>query len=174
MKYDHIKGGKTIILSLAAGIMLLTAQAQGFNGQLEADNQEGKNLITAQDDLLAHLTLPVMDNFQEVTDQQVVFDSAEGRIVTAEIQGVGETKRVMAYYYSTLPSLGWVMDKSDQLDCEMGAKACLRAKREDELLMLTLFEGDQLDLSALPDHQAKKNQFELRIKFEVSPLKTQQ
>ncbi len=67
--------------------------------------------------------MPLMDGLTELTDQTVVFDKPEGRIVesVALIEGPAPAN-VLSFYNETLPQLGWARI------------ADLSFKRENEVL----------------------------------------
>ena len=67
--------------------------------------------------------MPLMDGLTELTDQTVVFDKPEGRIVesVALIEGPAPDS-VLSFYNQTLPQLGWTRI------------ADLSFKRENEVL----------------------------------------
>jgi len=51
--------------------------------------------------------LPLMPGLTEEKGSEVVFDSADGRIVEAYASGNVERADVLAFYAETLPQLGW-------------------------------------------------------------------
>lgn len=71
--------------------------------------------------------VPLMDGLEELLDQSVVFDKADGRIV--ESMAVGDdvaAEKIRSFYENTLPQLGWVK-KGDG-----------RYVRQDEVLQITI------------------------------------
>ncbi len=51
--------------------------------------------------------LYLMDGMAEATDESLLFDKPEGRIVTAIAYGAVTRPAVLAFYQSLLPQLGW-------------------------------------------------------------------
>lgn len=51
--------------------------------------------------------LPIMPGLEELTDQGLVFDKPEGRIVEAFAEGDLAPDDVAVFYSRTLPELGW-------------------------------------------------------------------
>ncbi len=51
--------------------------------------------------------LPIMPGLEELTDQGLVFDKPEGRIVEAFAEGDLAADDVAVFYRRTLPELGW-------------------------------------------------------------------
>jgi len=93
--------------------------------------------------MLNDLDLPLLEGLSENSDGAMLFDSPDGRIVNAEAAGVIDGARVFEYYKVVLPSLGWKVniDHASGLSCEMGANYCLSATREQEGLLLNIYEN---------------------------------
>ena len=89
-------------------------------------------------DLLMNLDIPLMSGLVENTDEAVVFDSPEGRIINAEAQGEITAIKTFEYYRSVLPSLGWNINKDQHngMTCEEPAQYCIEAIRDQESLLL--------------------------------------
>ena len=51
--------------------------------------------------------IPLMPGLSEITDQEVVFDKPEGRIVEAAASTSRNRDAILSFYDSTLPQLGW-------------------------------------------------------------------
>ena len=58
--------------------------------------------------------LPIMPGLAELTDQGLVFDKPEGRIVEAFAEGDLAPDEVAVFYRRTLPELGWQADSAGQ------------------------------------------------------------
>lgn len=59
--------------------------------------------------------LPLMSGMTELSDQSMVFDKAEGRVVeTAVFTAVSSVDEVQDFYRTTLPALGWQRLSSDR------------------------------------------------------------
>lgn len=54
--------------------------------------------------------LPLAAGLSEAADEGVVFESPEGRIVTAAARGTVDAGQIRAFYRRVLPSLGWRPD----------------------------------------------------------------
>ena len=89
-------------------------------------------------DFLMDLDIPLMSGLVENTDEAMVFDSPEGRIINAEAQGQITAIKTFEYYRSVLPSLGWNINKDQQngMACEEPAQYCIEAIRDQESLLL--------------------------------------
>lgn len=69
--------------------------------------------------------LPLMDGLQELTDQTVVFDKPEGRIIeSVALMGAQDPASVTRYYNDSLPQFGWIKVSDDSF------------RRENEILKL--------------------------------------
>lgn len=73
--------------------------------------------------------LPLMPGLVENAEEGMVFDTPAGRIVEAYASGSVARERVIEFYASTLPQLGWRRDSETAFS------------REDELLSLELNAG---------------------------------
>jgi hypothetical protein len=51
--------------------------------------------------------LPLMPGLYELTDEALVFDYPEGRLVKVAARGIVTSAAVFDYYAATLPELGW-------------------------------------------------------------------
>lgn len=83
--------------------------------------------------------IPLMPGLYELTEETVVFDQPEGRIV--ESSAVSETEKapeIRAFYGSVLPQLGWNAQKTAG-----GADSYLR---QGEKLTLSLEARDRLNI----------------------------
>ncbi len=89
-------------------------------------------------DMLMDLDIPLMAGLIENTDEAMVFDSPDGRIINAEAQGQITAIKTFEYYRSVLPSLGWNINKDKQngMTCEEPAQYCIEATRDQESLLL--------------------------------------
>ncbi|MEG9860890.1 MAG: hypothetical protein V6Z81_00055 [Parvularculales bacterium] len=54
--------------------------------------------------------VPLMAGLQEVTEENLVFDVPEGRIVQAEARGTVRVEAVQEFYEETLVNLGWQLE----------------------------------------------------------------
>ena len=74
------------------------------------------NAATGQQSYLHYLPdVPLLPGMTELTDQSVVFDKAEGRVIESVVfAGFISAKDVQNYYNRTLPSLGWSMAGPDR------------------------------------------------------------
>ncbi|MGZ9107243.1 MAG: hypothetical protein ACXW4B_00275 [Micavibrio sp.] len=83
--------------------------------------------------------IPLMPGLYELTEETVVFDKPEGRIV--ESSAVSETEKapeIRAFYGSVLPELGW--------NAQSGAEGVDSYLRQGEKLSLTLEARGQLNI----------------------------
>ncbi len=80
--------------------------------------------------LAAVVDLPLMPGLAEVPGVGLVFDQPSGRIVEAYAQGAVSRAAVRAFYFDTLPNLGW------------RAKAEALFQREGEELRLDISGDD--------------------------------
>ncbi len=51
--------------------------------------------------------VPLMPGLTETADAAVVFETPQGRLVEATVQGPGSVAEVRRFYLETLPQLGW-------------------------------------------------------------------
>jgi len=51
--------------------------------------------------------IPLIKGLSELTDEQILFDKPDGRIVTATAVGNLPRQKVLQFYHDTLPQLGW-------------------------------------------------------------------
>lgn len=59
--------------------------------------------------------IPLMPQMQRVTDSDVLFDKAQGRIIEESVEAPHLTREdVVKFYAATLPELGWVPVSSTQ------------------------------------------------------------
>ena len=71
--------------------------------------------IHAQDFLSVAPDIPLAPGLQEVESGGVIFDKPKGRIITIEALGVVSGEKIMAFYRSVLPNLGWVLQNNTPL-----------------------------------------------------------
>ncbi len=97
------------------------------------------------DDMLQDMAIPLMDGLGENQDAALLFDSPEGRIISAESSGAVDAQAAFDYYRVVLPSLGWGIeqDNNSGLICESDANYCFRAVRDDETLLLNIKSAEQ-------------------------------
>lgn len=91
-------------------------------------------------DMLQDMAIPLMDGLSENQDAALLFDSPEGRIISAESSGAVNARAAFDYYRVVLPSLGWEIeqDNNDGLICEEAANYCFKAVRDEEALLLNI------------------------------------
>lgn len=89
-------------------------------------------------DMLSDLEIPLMDGLLEDSDERMVFDSPEGRIILAQASGQINSLLVYNYYKVVLPSLSWEIIDVNNAHCEAGASYCLTARRDQENLNLSI------------------------------------
>ncbi len=70
--------------------------------------------------------LPLMPGLVEQTDQRLIYEKPDGRIITAIARGGLSVKDISAFYAETLPELGW------------RRTAVWEYRREKEILRLTI------------------------------------
>lgn len=71
--------------------------------------------------------VPLMEGLEELIDQSVVFDKAEGRIVESAAAGDDvAAEKIRDFYDRTLPQLGWVKKENG------------RYVRQDEILEISI------------------------------------
>ena len=80
--------------------------------------------------------LPLMEGLNQVSQDSVLFDTPQGRIVQASAVGMIAEAEVIVFYDSTLPQLGWTRT------------AAATYQREGEVLRLEFSTKDQLLLVA--------------------------
>jgi hypothetical protein len=51
--------------------------------------------------------LPLMPGLHELTDEAIVFEYPEGRLVKVAARGILTAEAVLAYYAAALPEFGW-------------------------------------------------------------------
>jgi hypothetical protein len=92
------------------------------------------------DDMLNDLEIPLMVGLVENLEESMVFDSPEGSIVIAQARGKINPSKIYDYYRVVLPSLSWkiIKDSQNKLKCEDGAVYCLKAKRDQENLIVSI------------------------------------
>jgi hypothetical protein len=83
--------------------------------------------------------VPLMPGLYELTEETVVFDKPEGRIVeSSAVSETEKTNEIRAFYGSVLPELGW--------DAQTGSEGTDSYLRQGEKLTLTLEARDQLNI----------------------------
>ncbi|MBT5185378.1 MAG: hypothetical protein HOH19_10970 [Kordiimonadaceae bacterium] len=98
-------------------------------------------VVNAQDissDMLTDLAIPLMEGLVEQTEEAVLFDSPEGRIINAQAFGSVNGADVYQYYLMVLPSLGWGIIGQNNILCADGIDFCLEATREVEKIILNI------------------------------------
>ena len=71
-----------------------------------------------QDFLSQAPDIPLAQGLQELQDEGFVFDKPEGRIVEIAanlVESHKNTKDILAFYAKTLPNLGWIFMKGDDI-----------------------------------------------------------
>ena len=58
--------------------------------------------------------IPIFKNMKNIEDSLVVFDTNKGRLITSEIFGENNQKKIESYYEKILPNLGWEKLKSSK------------------------------------------------------------
>ncbi len=96
-------------------------------------------------DMLQDLAIPLMEGLTENTEEALLFDSPDGRIISAQASGAVNAQSAFDYYRVVLPSLGWGIeqDNSAGLICEGGANYCFKAVRDEEALVLSISSQGQ-------------------------------
>jgi len=107
-------------------LISLSASLFGMSGILAQE---------ARDQMLRDLAIPLMQGFSENIDEAILFDSPEGRIISAQASGPVALDATFDYYKMVLPSLGW--QSRDESGCEPEADRCYQALREGEILSLS-------------------------------------
>ncbi len=94
----------------------------------------------AAEKMLQDLAIPLMGGLTENDDEALLFDSPDGRIISAQAAGPVEAQAAFDYYRVVLPSLGWTLeqDNSVGLICEGQAEYCFTAVRDEETLFLNI------------------------------------
>ena len=107
-------------------------------------NSTLSNAQGTSEEMLNDMDIPLMSGLIENPEERMVFDSLEGNIINAQARGKVMAVKAYEYYRLVLPSLSWkiVEDKESNMKCEDGALYCLRAKREQENLII-LFKADE-------------------------------
>ena len=79
--------------------------------------------------------MPIPAGFREIEDDQIKFDTPNGRIISTHAVGKGLVSAVRKFYMGSLPQLGWqTLDKD-------------RYKRDGEILRLTFRQkSSQVDI----------------------------
>lgn len=92
------------------------------------------------EELLADLDIPLAKGLVERAEARVMFDSPEGRIVTAEAGGEALPAKVFDFYQLVLPSLGWkiVEDDPEKPLCKNQNLHCIKARRDKENLFIRI------------------------------------
>ncbi len=95
--------------------------------------------------MLHDLDLPLMEGLTEDRDEAMLFDSPDGRIISAQARGDVDGRSVFDYYRVVLPSLGWNIsqDHLSGLTCETASIYCLNAIRDQEILTLNIAGANQ-------------------------------
>ena len=90
--------------------------------------------------MLRDLDIPLMAGLEENVEEALVFDSPDGRIISAIASGAVRGQEVFDYYKVVLPSLGWQVNKDHNsgLTCENASIYCISAIRDEELLLLNV------------------------------------
>lgn len=84
--------------------------------------------------------MPIMEGLIELTEQTVVFDKPEGRIVeSVAAMGQKNPQSVLKYYDDTLPQLGWarIEDRTFRREQEF-LKIALETSQGQNFLRLTV------------------------------------
>lgn len=82
--------------------------------------------------------LPIMDGLTELTDQTVIFDKAQGRIVELVVLVDSQfPEEVHAYYAEVLPQLGWTRITLDEYS-RGGERLKLNFERDNEQQFLRI------------------------------------
>ncbi len=104
--------------------------------------QDGRN------QMLMDMAIPLMDGLQENTEEGMLFDSPDGRIISAQASGVVGQKAAFDYYRVVLPSLGWQIDQDYQtgMSCEGEPDYCLSAVRGEETLLVNVANNEKLSV----------------------------
>ena len=74
--------------------------------------------------------IPLYKNMNNNEESLVLFDSINGRIVSTKITGGEKLNKIMEFYHSILPNLGWNRTKGDLY------------VRGDEVLEIIFFESE--------------------------------
>ena len=95
--------------------------------------------------MLQDMAIPLMDGLTEDETESLLFDSPDGRIISAQASGTVDPQAAFDYYRVVLPSLGWAMEQDNNtgLICEGQADYCFRAIRDEEALLLTILKQGQ-------------------------------
>lgn len=95
--------------------------------------------------MLLDMAIPLMDGLEENVDEAFLFDSPDGRIISAQASGIVDPQAAFDYYRVVLPSLGWALEQDNNtgLVCEGQADYCFRAIRDEEALLLTILKQGQ-------------------------------
>lgn len=101
-----------------------------FAGLLVILTVSAPQIIWAQDYLAEISDFPIMDGLEEITDAGLVFDKADGRIVTAMLEGPVSLADGRQFYLASLTALGW------RLVLENESGSMVRFEREAEILTL--------------------------------------
>lgn len=99
----------------------------------------------ASEGMLQNLAIPLMAGLAENEEEELLFDSPDGRIISAQAAGPIEAQAAFDYYRVVLPSLGWTLeqDNNSGLICEGQADYCFRAVRDEEALLLNILKEGQ-------------------------------
>lgn len=70
---------------------------------------DNKEMPASAPRFFAHLSdIPLMADMEEITEQSVIFDKAEGRIIQSSAFTQNDSvKAIRSFYEATLPQLGW-------------------------------------------------------------------
>lgn len=88
--------------------------------------------------MLHDLDIPLMAGLAENNAEAMLFDSPDGRIISAQAKGRVSLKGALQYYSVVLPTLGWI--KMANFTCDQGVADCYQATRDDEILILNFKE----------------------------------
>ena len=91
-------------------------------------------------EMLNDMAIPLMAGLKENTEEAMLFDSPEGRVINAQANGNVDGAYLLKYYLMVLPSLGWNVTQSNEggMRCADSAQYCMNAIREEENLTLNI------------------------------------
>lgn len=121
MKHKRRKNRRTLNRRVLFFIVAVSCFVLSVSSWAQEGSREAPRFFSTLNDV------PLMDGLEELIDQSVVFDKAEGRIIESAAAGNDmAAEKIRDFYERTLPQLGWVKKENG------------RYVRQDEVLEISI------------------------------------